>query len=219
MLRSSLVTGKMTPADLASASTDELANDKLRAEREEARQKSLKDSVIMKQSGPIIVRDHKGERVLEARNNEVKGYRSPPPTSQRSPLSPKVDGSDQIADDPLTMIKDFAMPPQSPPHFESNTFDDSAHMLDEFLVPDSPSDSKKKATDVSMVPEQIVEHVNFDFDAIFEDSESVLAEDEAEKDAYDPFAETEVKKSARRLESSPEEIFHQIPIGWKGCVR
>lgn len=64
-LRKRVLDGSLLPADLVQMSSEDMANPELKAKTEALREESLKQSVLVQETGPRIRRTHKGEEYVE----------------------------------------------------------------------------------------------------------------------------------------------------------
>lgn len=64
-LRQRVFDGSLTPSDLVQMSSEDMANPELKAKTEALREESLKQSVLVQETGPRIRRTHKGEEYVE----------------------------------------------------------------------------------------------------------------------------------------------------------
>ena len=110
-LRDRVLTGSLPPEELVKLTSEEMANQELRAQAEKIREEGVAQSVLKVQTGPRIRRTHKGEEIV---GDEVSVI-SPTEGTASAPfareMSPSVKGDEEVPASPRsTRSRSFSPP-------------------------------------------------------------------------------------------------------------
>ena len=101
-LRNRVLEGSLLPEELVKLSSEELANQELRAQAEKIREEGVAQSVLKVQTGPRIRRTHKGEEIV---GDEVISAITPTEGTASAPfardmMSPSIKGDEEVPASP-----------------------------------------------------------------------------------------------------------------------
>ncbi|KUJ12661.1 SPOC-domain-containing protein [Mollisia scopiformis] len=86
-----LLTRTLSPHDLATMTTDDMASKELKRETAEMKARADKQSIMVSDDGPRVRRTHKGEEVIEGDNFAVANDNTMSTSRRRSMLDPNAD--------------------------------------------------------------------------------------------------------------------------------
>jgi hypothetical protein len=123
-LRNRVLTGALPPEDLVKMTSEEMANQELRAQAERIREEGVAQSVLKVQTGPRIRRTHKGEEIVE---DEVSGIAPTEGTASapfsRDIMSPSIKGDEEAPASPRSAESNNRSQSFSPPENTSASAD------------------------------------------------------------------------------------------------
>lgn len=113
-----LLDSSLTPNDLATMSSDEMASEELQKKMAEMKKEAEKQSILIQEDGPRIRRTHKGEELVDDQTQQIasESLTSTAPVRHRNNIMPNIDGGekdDDMAISPTgpTSTNSFAVPP------------------------------------------------------------------------------------------------------------
>ena len=110
-LRDRVLTGSLPPEELVKLTSEEMANQELRAQAEKIREEGVAQSVLKVQTGPRIRRTHKGEEIVGDEVNVVSPTEGTASAPFAREMSPSVKGDDEVLASPRSNRSRSFSPP------------------------------------------------------------------------------------------------------------
>ena len=202
-----LLDSSLTPNDLATMSSDEMASEELQRKMAEMKKEAEKQSILVQEDGPRIRRTHKGEELVDDQSQQIasESLTSTAPVRQRDNIMPNIDGGgkdDDMAMSPMdpTSTSNFAVPsvPAVPSNRRSSSNFDINNVWSSVQSPanDSPrqppSTSLNRAESSAPLPSTSQSQPDADIDRLLEDDQN----EDDDNEAYSPTDHAEPIASA-----------------------
>ena len=116
-LRDRVLTGSLPPEELVKLTSEEMANQELRAQAEKIREEGVAQSVLKVQTGPRIRRTHKGEEIVGDEVNVISPTEGTASAPFAREMSPSVKGDEEIPASPRSNRSRSFSPPSLSDYF------------------------------------------------------------------------------------------------------